>query len=343
MEKKKVFISGLNGMDSSHLIDYLISNHNVEIYGTIRRHGTPETQDNRIKHISHLVHSEYGEVGDSHCINHLIKTIEPDYIFHLAAQSHVGISFSLKEYTLTTNTIGTLNMLEAMRVHAPNARLYFAASSEIFGDSVDQDGFQRLDSTPRTPCSIYGISKLAAFNMVKHYRKAYDLFCVSGILFNHTSERRGKNFIEKKIVSHGVEILNGLRDSLVIGRDDIYRDWGSSKDYVRAMWLMVNYGYARDWLIATGEAHSIKEVYTYVFEKLGLDPKKYVVHDEKFIRKEELEYLRGDSEESKKLLKWEPEYSLHEILDEMIEHELSLYKEQNKEVEYGPLEQKNVT
>ena len=326
--KKRALVTGGNSQDASYLIPLLLEK-GLDVYATIRRHGTPESQDNRIQEHINDITTIYCDVIDGNNVNNLIKKIQPFYIFHLAAQSHVGISFTLEEFTLQTNLIGTLHELQAMRDNVPNSRLYFAASSEIFGLGKDADNYQRITSA-KIPTSLYGISKLASFNLVAHYRRAYNLFAASGILFNHSSPKRGSNFVESKIIKTAVEIYYGLADRLEIGRDDIFRDFGHSSDYVEAMWRIVNYKEPKDWVISSQEAHSIKEIYEYVFGKLGLDPKKYVFRNEKFVRADELPYLRGWSQEARDILEWKPKYDFYSLLDEILEHYLKLYKNKSK-------------
>jgi len=209
-------------------------------------------------------------------------------------------------------------MLEVYRTVCPRAKFYQASSSEMFGNSVDDDGVQRL-TTPMTPVSPYGCAKLLAYNLVRHYRHAYGLHACNGILFNHESPRRGSNFVTNKVVKCAVEIKKGLRDKLELGNLDSYRDWGHSKDYVKAMHKIVNHPTADEWIVSTGETWSVRDLVEYVFTSLDLDWKEYVVQNPKFMRPEELKYLKGDSDKSREVLGWEPEYTFHTMLDEMIE------------------------
>jgi len=209
-------------------------------------------------------------------------------------------------------------MLEAYREVVPNAKFYQASSSEMFGNSVDEDGCQRL-TTIMSPVSPYGCSKVMGYNLVRHYRNAYKLHACNGILFNHESPRRGTNFVTHKVVKGAVEIKKGLRDNLELGNMDSYRDWGHSYDYVRAMHLLLNYSEARDWIVATGETRTVRELCDYVFTSLGMNYKDYVVQNEKYMRPEELKYLRGDSGDISDKLGWKPKYNFESMIDEMIQ------------------------
>jgi GDPmannose 4,6-dehydratase len=215
--------------------------------------------------------------------------------------------------------MGTLNILEAYRRSCPNAKFYQASSSEMFGNSVDEDGFQR-ETTPMTPVSPYGCSKLLAYSLVRNYRRAYNLHAVNGILFNHESPRRGSNFVTNKVVKAAVEIKYGLKDKLEIGNMDSYRDWGHSKDYVKAMHMILNHETPDDFVVSTMVTHSVREMIEYVFTKLDLDYRKYVIQDPKYLRPEELKYLKGDSTKTRNILGWKPEYTFETLMDEMINH-----------------------
>jgi len=315
---KKAFITGINGQDGSYLAEYLLSL-GYEVYGIIRRNSVPENQQSRIESIKNLIHVSYGDVLDQTNLQKLLSKIQPDEIYNLAAQSHVRISFEIPEFTLQTNSNGVLNMLEAYRQTCPNSKFYQASSSEMFGNSVDSDGFQR-ETTPMLPVSPYGCSKLCGYSLVKNYRRAYGLHAVNGILFNHESPRRGSNFVTNKVVKTAVEIKYGLKDKLVVGNVDSFRDWGHSKDYVKAMHLILNHSEPDDFVVSTMKTHSVKEMIEYVFRKLDLDYTKFVEQDREFMRPEELKYLKGDSSKIRNYFGWEPEYSFEMLMDEMIEH-----------------------
>jgi GDPmannose 4,6-dehydratase len=320
----KIFITGISGMDGSNLTDYLLSLGH-EVHGIIRRNSVSENQHYRLDGVRDSIHLYYGDVIDPHSIEGAMYKSQPDYIFHLAAMSHVRISFDMPSFVMQTNFIGTLNVLEAYRKICPKAKFYFAGSSECFGISVDADGYQR-ESTPYDPTSPYGISKVASVNLVRHYRRAFGLHACVGILFNHTGARRGSNFVCQKIVKEAVQIKLGLKNNLELGNLDSFRDFGNSKDYVRAMWLITNHIKADDFVIATGETHSIRQMCEYVFGKLGLDYKDHVIQNPKFFRPEELPYLRGDATRANIILGWKPEYTFEDTIDEMISHWMKMFK-----------------
>jgi GDPmannose 4,6-dehydratase len=322
---KKAFITGINGQDGSYLSEYLLDL-GYEVHGIIRRNSVPENQQSRLTdEIRNKLHIYYGDLLDQGSLERLMSDIQPDEIYNLAAQSHVRISYDIPQFTVQTNAIGVINILEAYRRSCPNSRFYQASSSEMFGSSVDDDGFQR-ETTTMTPVSPYGCSKVFGYNIVRNYRKAYKLHASNGILFNHESPRRGSNFVTNKVVKTAVEIKLGLNHKLVLGNLDSYRDWGHSKDYVKAMHLIINNDAPDDFVVSTMVTHSVRDMVEYVFEKLDLDYTKYISRDEKFIRPEELDYLKGDSTKIRTQLGWEPEYTFETMLDEMIEHWLNFFK-----------------
>ena len=314
---KKALITGISGQDGSYLAEYLLSL-GYEVHGVLRRHSVAENQDQRLHAIEDKIITHYGDMLDVPSLTRIVSEVMPDEIYNLAAMSHVRISFDMPSFTIQTNAVGVLNILEVYRTVVPTAKFYQASSSEMFGNSVDEDGVQRL-TTPMNPVSPYGCAKLLAFNLVKHYRNAYGLHACNGILFNHESPRRDSNFVTNKIVKTAVEIKKGIRDKLELGNLDSYRDWGHSKDYVRAMHKIINHETPDEWIVSTGETWSVRDLAKYVFEKLDLDWEDYVVQNPKFMRPEELKYLKGDSERSRKVLGWEPEYTFYTMLDEMIE------------------------
>lgn len=322
--KKKALITGITGQDGSYLTEYLLEL-GYEVYGIVRRHSVPENQSSRLMHVNDKITRIYGDLTDESSIVKAITDVKPDEIYNLGAMSHVRISFDMPAFTIKTNSLGVLNMLEAYRQFAPGAKFYQASSSEMFGNSIDDDGVQRL-TTPMTPVSPYGCSKVMGFNLTRHYRHAYKLHACNGILFNHESPRRGTNFVTNKVVKTAVEIKRGLVDKLELGNLDSSRDWGHSYDYVRAMHLLLNHDEARDWVVATGESRSVRELCKYVFDALGMKYEDYVVQNEKFLRPEELRYLRGDSSEIRQKLGWTPKYTFESMLDEMIDHWLEQIK-----------------
>jgi len=322
---KKAFITGINGQDGSYLSEYLLDL-GYEVHGIIRRNSIPENQQSRLTdEVRNKLHIYYGDLLDQGSLERLISNIQPDEIYNLAAQSHVRISYDIPQFTVQTNANGVINILEAYRRACPNARFYQASSSEMFGSSVDEDGFQR-ETTIMNPVSPYGCSKVFGYNIVRNYRNAYKLHASNGILFNHESPRRGSNFVTNKVVKTAVEIKLGLKDKLVLGNMDSYRDWGHSKDYVRAMHLIINNDTPDDFVVSTMVTNSVRDMVEYVFNKLELDYTKYVSQDHKFTRPEELSYLKGDSTKIRTMLGWIPEYTFETMLDEMIEHWLDFFK-----------------
>lgn len=315
--KKKAFITGISGQDGSYLAELLLEK-DYEVYGLIRRNSTPEHQQTRLDSIVNKVNVEYGDLSDYSTLERSLKSIQPDEIYNLGAQSHVRISFDLPVFTFQTNATGVLNLLEAYRQNCPTARFYQASSSEMFGNSVDDDGFQR-ETTPMHPVSPYGCSKIAAYSLVRNYRHSYKLFASNGILFNHESPRRGSNFVTSKVVKAAVAIKLGKQTSLELGNMDSFRDWGHSKDYVRAMHAILQQDAPVDLVISTMQTHSVRELCNYVFAKLDLDPDQYITQNPKFLRPEELKYLKGDSTKARELLNWKPEYTFETLLDDMID------------------------
>jgi len=315
---KRALITGITGQDGSYLSEYLLSL-GYEVYGIVRRHSVAENQSSRLSHIDTRITRIYGDLTDEWSITKTITDIQPDEIYNLAAMSHVRISFEMPAFTIKTNGLGVLTMLEAYRQFCPTAKFYQASSSEMFGNSIDEDHTQRL-TTPMVPVSPYGVSKVMGYNLVRHYRDAYKLHACNGILFNHESPRRGTNFVTNKIVKTAVEIKKGLADKLELGNLDSCRDWGHSYDYVRAMHLIINNDLPRDWVVATGESHSVRDLCEYVFSKLDMDYNQYVVQNQKFLRPEELRYLKGDSSKIRAELGWKPIYTFESMLDEMIAH-----------------------
>ena len=314
---KKAFITGIAGQDGSYLAEYLVSL-GYEVHGIIRRNSYVEGQQARLTDINKKITVYYGDLLDQSSLERLLYDIQPDEIYNLGAQSHVRISFDIPQFTVQTNALGVLNILEAYRRTCPKAKFYQASSSEMFGNSVDADGFQR-ETTPMHPVSPYGCSKLFGYSIVRNYRNAYKLHATNGILFNHESPRRGSNFVTNKVVKTAVEIKLGLNDKLVLGNMDSYRDWGHSKDYVKAMHLIINHDTPDDFIVSTMETHSVREMVQYVFDKLDLDTNQYVSQDPKFIRPEELKYLKGDSTKARTILGWQPEYTFELLMDDMID------------------------
>ena len=321
MTQKRALITGVGGQDGSYLAELLLTK-GYDVHGIIRRQSVAENQDARVRHLEGPAKFHYGDVTDAYSLDRIFREVQPDLIFNLAAQSHVRISSDMPAFTVQTNGVGVLNVLETMRHACPGARLYQASSSEMFGTSIDANGYQ-CETTPMTPTSPYGCAKLLGYALVRHYRAAYGLFATNGILFNHESPRRGANFVSRKIVKGAVEIKLGARDSLRLGNLDAYRDWGHAKDYVKAMLLIIEHSKPDDFVIATGVTRSIREMVEYVFRKLELDPHQFIKQDKKFLRPQELPHLRGDASKARVALGWAPSYSFETLLDEMIDSELA--------------------
>ena len=313
---KKALITGIGGQDGSYLSEHLLSE-GYEVHGIFRRHSVAENQNYRLQKIEGI-HSHYGDLLDYPSLQRIVSEVKPDEIYNLAAMSHVRISFDMPSFTIKTNALGVLHLLEIYRTTCPSAKFYQASSSEMFGNSVDEDGVQRL-TTPMTPVSPYGCAKVMGYNLVRHYRNAYNLHACNGILFNHESPRRGSNFVTNKVVKTAVQIKKGLVDKLELGNLDSYRDWGHSKDYVRAMHMILNHSEPDEFIVATGETHSVRDLCSAVFSKLDMNYEDYVVQNPKYMRPEELKYLKGDPSKAWEVLGWRPQYTFSSMLDEMIE------------------------
>jgi GDPmannose 4,6-dehydratase len=258
----------------------------------------------------------------------VISKIQPDEIYHLAAQSHVRISFDQPIYTANATGIASLNVFEAVRLINPKIKIYQASSSEMFGNSIDSDGFQR-ETTSMNPVSPYGCAKVFAYNIARNYRNSYGMFISNGILFNHESPYRGTNFVTNKVCKEAVKIKLGLSTKLKLGNLDASRDWGHAKDYVKAMWAILQNDKADDYVFATGISHTVRDLVEYVFGRLDLDWNEYVEVDEKFLRPEELHHLKGDPTKIKSIINWEMEYTFESMLDEMIEYWENFYSEKS--------------
>jgi GDPmannose 4,6-dehydratase len=322
---KKALITGINGQDGSYLAELLLEK-GYEVWGTVKRNSVSETQSSRIEHLreNNQINLEYADLTDMASLVRLLTTVQPDEVYNLAAQSHVRISFDQPIYTANVTGIGTLNLLESVRLVSPHSKIYQASSSEMFGNSIDDDGYQR-ELTPMNPVSPYGCAKVFSYNICRNYRNSYGMKIWNGILFNHESPRRGTNFVTNKVVKAAVRISLGLQDKLNIGNLNATRDWGHAKDYVYAMWLMLQSDKPNDYVCATGISHSVGDLCSYVFNSLGLDYKDYIVIDEKHFRPEELDNLKGDPSKIKNDLGWTREYSFETMLDEMIKYWVEYY------------------
>ena len=318
----KALITGVNGMDGSHLADFLLDK-NYEVFGMERRTSTP----NRIntKHLENKITFLNGDLTDQNSLLRCIKESQPDEIYNLGAQSFVGESWNTPEQTSDVTGLGVLRMLEAIREYGLDVKFYQASSSEMFGRMVENPA---KESTPFYPRSPYGVSKLYGHWITKNYRESYDMFACSGILFNHESERRGLEFVTRKITNGVAQIYNGMIDKIMLGNLDSYRDWGYSPDYVEAMWLMLQQNKADDYVIATGETHSIREFLDIAFKVIGVDDwDDYVGQDERFMRPAEVDVLRGDASKAKSDLGWIPKTSFEKLVEKMVKNDIRIIEE----------------
>ena len=315
---KVALITGINGQDGSYLAEFLLEK-GYEIWGTVKRNSVAENQTARISNeVFNSINLEYADLNDLSSLIRVIQLAKPTEVYNLAAQSHVRISFDQPIYTAQTTGIGTLNLLEAIKLTDINIKMYQASSSEMFGNSIDDDGFQR-ETTPLIPVSPYGCAKVFAHNICRNYKNSYGMYISNGILFNHESPRRGTNFVTNKVVKAAVQIKKGLKTSLALGNLEATRDWGHAKDYVEAMWLILQQDSPDDYVCATGTSHSVRDLCEYVFTKLGMNYTDYITVDERYFRAEELVDLKGDSTKLR-ALGWEPKYNFASLLDDMIDY-----------------------
>jgi GDPmannose 4,6-dehydratase len=324
---KKALITGITGQDGSYLAEFLLEK-GYEVHGLIRRSSTFNTE--RIDHIYTDPHDpkaklflHYGDITDSGQLTNLVYNIQPDEIYHLAAQSHVRVSFDMPEFTGDVTGIGTTRLLEAIRRSAIKTKFYQASSSEMFGDAPPPQNEQ----TPFRPRSPYSAAKVYAYWMVKNYREGYGMFACNGILFNHESPRRGETFVTRKITKALARMKFGLQDKLFLGNLEAKRDWGYAPDFVQAMWLMLQQNEPDDYVIATGETHSVREFLEEAFKYAGLDWKKHVDVDQRYFRPLEVEFLQGDASKAKKKLNWEPEIRFKELIRIMVDADIKNLEE----------------
>jgi GDPmannose 4,6-dehydratase len=320
---KIALITGINGQDGSYLAEFLLEK-GYEVHGTLKRNSVAENQTTRLEHIFNKVTLHYADLTDLSSLIFVLQKVKPSEVYNLAAQSHVRISFDQPIYTANATGIGVLNMIEAVRLVDSSIKMYQASSSEMFGNSIDEDGFQR-ETTPLIPVSPYGCSKVFGYNIARNYRNSYGMFISNGILFNHESPRRGSNFVTNKVAKTAVEIKLGLRDKLALGNLNATRDWGHAKDYVEAMWMILQLDQPDDFVCATGISHSVQDLVEHVFNRLEMDWKEYITVDEKYLRPEELEDLKGDSSKLRERTGWNPEYTFEQMMDEMVDYWLDFY------------------
>lgn len=315
---KNALITGITGQDGSYLAELLLDK-GYNVYGTVRRQSLDENQDKRVKHISSDINWIFADMSDGDSIAKAVELSKPDEIYNLAAMSHVMVSSSVPEFTFKVNTVGVLHILESAKRFSPEARIYQASTSEMFGNSSNADGSQN-ENTPMIPVSPYGISKLAAYHLIKHYRAGHGLFACNGILMNHESPRRGMNFVSSKICHAVAMIVKGKQDKLELGNIDSYRDWGHAKDYVYAMWMINNHTVADDFVVSTESSYSVRDMLKYVFSKFNMNYEDYVVKNPAFMRPQELTNLKGESSKLRNTFDWKPTYTFETLLDEMVEY-----------------------
>jgi GDPmannose 4,6-dehydratase len=320
---KKALITGITGQDGSYLSELLLEN-GYEVHGIVRRVAIehPQARMWRIRHLLNRIKIHSASMESYESIFDIIADVKPDECYHLAAQSFVSYSFEDEFSTINTNLNGTHYVLSAIKRQAPHCRFYFAASSEMFGNAAESP---QNEKTPFHPRSAYGISKMAGFELTRNYREAYGLFALSGVLFNHESPRRGGEFVTRKITSAAAKIKLGLEKEIRLGNLDAKRDWGHSRDYVRAMWLMLQQPGPEDFVIATGESHSVKEFLDTAFSCLDLDYRKYLVVDQDLYRPSEVNILQGDASRARQELKWFPESGFEELVREMVDGDMEWY------------------
>lgn len=331
----KALITGITGQDGSFLTELLLEK-GYTVHGIIRRTSSFNTQ--RIDHLYQDPHIpgtrmflDHGDLSDSTSLNTILRQVVPDEIYNLGAQSHVRVSFDVPEYTTDVTAVGTVRILEAIRELGIRPKFYQASSSEMFGKVVETP---QTETTPFYPRSPYACAKVFAYHTTVNYREAYDLFACNGILFNHESERRGETFVTRKITRAATRIKLGLQDKLFLGNLDAKRDWGYAKDYVEAMWLMMQAEKSDDYVIATGETHSVKEFVQEVFSYLDMDWKEYVQIDPWYYRPSEVDFLQGDSTKARRELGWEPKVGFHELVRLMVDHDLGLAKEEKQILDF---------
>ena len=334
----KAFITGITGQDGLYLSEYLLSL-GYEVHGIIRRSSSINTE--RIDHLisehqnSGSFNLHYGDLLDSSALTNLINKIEPDEIYNLAAQSHVAVSFKNPLYTIQTNAVGPLTLLETVKNSKKDIKYYQASSSEMFGGIDSQQLNENSKFIPKSP---YAASKVFAHQITTIYRESYGVFGVNGILFNHESPHRGETFVTRKITRAIGRIKLGLQSKLTLGNLDAFRDWGFAGDYVKGMWMMMNHDTPSDWVLATGESHSVREFLDIGFKEVGLNYEDYVVTSEKYLRPNEVNHLLGDPSKAKQYLGWEPETSFQELVNLMVQSDLKLAEREKTLIENNLLD-----
>ena len=318
--KKRALITGISGQDGSYMADFLVGK-GYDVHGLVRWSANNNTS--RIAHLltKNAITIHHGDVNDSARIEAVVATVRPDEIYHFAAQSHVGVSFSQPEYTLQVTGLSTLRLLEAIRKVDSRIKFYQASSSELFGNMPPPQN----ESTPFRPESPYGVAKVAAYHSTRLYRDAYGIFAVNGILFNHESERRGEEFVTRKITVGLARIKAGLANELVLGNLDARRDWGYAPEYMEAVWRMMHYERPEDFVIATGESHSVQEFLEQAFGQVGLNWRNHVRVDPSELRPRDINTLVGDTSKARLLLGWEPRVKYPELVRIMVSSDLKRF------------------
>ena len=320
----RALITGVNGMDGSHLADFLLQKGYI-VYGMERRTSYPNRLNS--KHLENKITFLNGDLTDQNSLLRVIKESKPDEIYHLAAQSFVGESWNTPEQTGDVTGLGTLRMLEAIREYGDKIKFYQASTSEMFGRMVENPA---KETTPFYPRSPYGVAKLYGHWITKNYRESYDMFNVSGILFNHESERRGIEFVTRKISDGVAKIYCGLQDKIILGNLDSKRDWGYARDYVESMWLMLQQDKPDDYVIATGKAHTIREFLDRAFKHIGIiDWSNYIGEDKRYMRPAEVDVLRGDSTKAREVLGWKPKTSFDQMVNKMVSSDIKRLENRN--------------
>jgi GDPmannose 4,6-dehydratase len=327
-QSKRALITGISGQDGSYLAELLLDK-GYEVHGLVRRSSSfnthrldPIYKDPHEANTRLILH--YGDLADGVSLTNLIRDLQPQEIYHLGAQSHVRVSFDIPEYTAQTTGLGTLRILEAIRASGVQTRFYQASSSEMFGAAPPPQN----EATPFHPRSPYGAAKVFAYWVTVNFREAYGLFAVNGLLFNHESPRRGETFVTRKISRGVARIRAGLQDKLYLGNLDAFRDWGYAKDFVSAMWMMLQQPEADDFVIATGESHTIREFLDLAFGRVGLDWHEYVEVDPRYYRPSEVDHLRGDASKARRVLGWEPSVRFPELVALMVDADIQLLEDE---------------
>ena len=321
---KTALITGINGMDGSHLADFLLEK-DYKIYGVERRSSTKNRTNT--KHLEGKITFLQGDLTDQNSLLRCLKESNPDEVYNLAAQSFVGESWNTPEHTSEVTGLGVLRILEAIREFNPNIKFYQASSSEMFGRMVENPSNENTPFYPRSP---YGVAKLYGHWITKNYRESYGMFACSGILFNHESEKRGIEFVTRKISDGVAKIKLGLSDHISLGNLDAERDWGYTPDYVEAMWLMLQQDSPDDYVIATGVKHSIRDFLDAAFKHIGIkDWSSYIKQDPRYMRPAEVDVLRGDYAKAKKQLNWEPKTSFSELVQKMVDSDINKYRNEH--------------